>query len=512
MLDPAALEDAADLVGGVYSGIEALMLAHLVRVMLSGDKLDQTSYTALAVAAQTNTARLQAIIDSNRGRVDEAVRVTVETYLREADEADMARVGGDAIWPRQVQGTINGLATVLDRDNIDMVEGAKRAFLEASGRAVTQVNTGAMTTEQALHQAVRDLEGKGIDFIQYRNAETGAKTVRNHSDVAVRRHVRTQIAQDAGRMTEQRMDEQGIDLVEVSSHSGARPSHAAWQGRCYSRSGEKEIDGTVYRDFYSVTGYDTGAGLCGWNCRHSFGPYLHGTPRSYDPNPKSETGLDDEEIYRLTQKQRGIEREIRSAKRELRGEQAIYEHKKTPDNLANAQRAKDRLRSKQEKMRDLIETSNARCKPGTSVLHRNTRREWAGDMPTQMKAVMLRRKGDTHRWSVNGKKAVSKSLLNKVKKRVEKAGGQILDADTEWVAQLDEMHASAVSISDTIILKKDATTSDLLEEYRHFEQDRKGMFIDPNESEEIRSIRREIDAKQYLIRVKSRYKIPVNNV
>lgn len=381
MLDPAALEEAGDLVGGVYAGIEALMLDHLVRVMISGDKLDQTSYTALAVAAQTNTAALRRIVDANRGRIDEAVRVTVETYLREADEADVSRVGGEAIWPRQVQGTVDGLATVLERDNLDMVEGAKRAFLEASGRAVTQVNTGAMTTERALHQAVRDLEGKGIDFIQYKNAETGAKTVRNHSDVAVRRHVRTQIAQDAGRMTERRMDEQGIDLVEVSSHPGARPSHKAWQGRCYSRSGEKTIDGVTYPDFYSSTGYGTGAGLCGWNCRHSFGPYLHGTPHSYEPDPKSETGLDDEEIYRLTQRQHDIEREIRSAKREVRGAQIAHDREGTPESLTALNSAKSKLRSRQAKMRDLIESSNARCKDGTAVLHRNPRREWAGDMP-----------------------------------------------------------------------------------------------------------------------------------
>lgn len=29
----------------------------------------------------------------------------------------------------------------------------------------------------------------------------------------------------------------------------------------------------------SATGYGTGAGLCGWNCRHTFGPYIEGCPR-----------------------------------------------------------------------------------------------------------------------------------------------------------------------------------------------------------------------------------------
>ncbi len=35
----------------------------------------------------------------------------------------------------------------------------------------------------------------------------------------------------------------------------------------------------IYPDFVASTGYGTGAGLCGWNCRHSFGPYVEGAPR-----------------------------------------------------------------------------------------------------------------------------------------------------------------------------------------------------------------------------------------
>lgn len=175
--------------------------------------------------------------------------------------------------------------------------------------------------------------------------------------------------------------QQGVDLVEVTSHPGARPSHAEWQGRCYSRSGQKTIDGTVYPDFRSSTGYGTGPGLCGWNCRHSFGPYRHGAPHAYDPDPKSETGLPNDEVYALTQRQRAKERQIRSAKRELRGAQQVYGSDKSTESLAAVNAAKAKLRKRQSEMRDLVDTSNARCKPGTQVMHRNPKREWAGDMP-----------------------------------------------------------------------------------------------------------------------------------
>ncbi|MEG0072853.1 MAG: hypothetical protein RR692_06675, partial [Raoultibacter sp.] len=62
-------------------------------------------------------------------------------------------------------------------------------------------------TERALHRVVRTLERDGIDLISYRNTKTGVQTVRNKVDVAVRRHIRTQIAQDGARMTMGRLDD-----------------------------------------------------------------------------------------------------------------------------------------------------------------------------------------------------------------------------------------------------------------------------------------------------------------
>ena len=38
----------------------------------------------------------------------------------------------------------------------------------------------------------------------------------------------------------------------------------------YHRGGAADYLGQHYADFESATGYGTGAGLCGWNCRHTF--------------------------------------------------------------------------------------------------------------------------------------------------------------------------------------------------------------------------------------------------
>ena len=114
-------------------------------------------------------------------------------------------------------------------------------------------------------------------------------------------------------------DEMDSDLVETTAHSGARPSHARWQGQVFSRSGKSK----KVPDFRRATGYGTGPGLGGWNCRHSFHPYFEGMASTY--GAKELKKLEAKSItyngeklteYEASQRQRYIERQIRRWKRE----------------------------------------------------------------------------------------------------------------------------------------------------------------------------------------------------
>lgn len=382
MLSPDQIEEAGERVAAVYREIEARMLDHLARAMAEGWEKSPRTVTEAALLAQSKAEELRRMVEEFRPYIDAAVLEVVEECLEASDEDDVARAGGSPEWPAQIDATVRGMAEVLGRDNIQMAEGAKQAFLGASIEAVTRVNSGDADREAALHRAVRKLERDGIDVITYQDADTGRVTVRSKADVAVRRHVRTQIVQDAQRMTMARMERLGIDLVEVSSHSDSRPSHAEWQGQCYSLKGEQVIDGVRYPDFYlhCMSG-DLGDILGGVNCRHSYGPYRHGAPRMYEPDPQHPSGLPGAEVYELEQGQRYRERKIREAKRELRGARMLYDRDKSDANLAEYLKAKQKLQRRQEKMREYIGAANAKSRTGKSVLHRKPDREWAGDMP-----------------------------------------------------------------------------------------------------------------------------------
>ena len=127
-----------------------------------------------------------------------------------------------------------------------------------------------------------------------------------------------------------RMEEMDCEFVEVPAHEGARPTHAVWQGRVYHRGGAVVQDGERYEDFEAATGYGTGPGLCGWNCRHNFYPFYPGiSVRNYTDERLAE--LDARNIpyggglytrYEITQMQRALERRVRKYKRRYLAETA----------------------------------------------------------------------------------------------------------------------------------------------------------------------------------------------
>ena len=196
-------------------------------------------------------------------------------------------------------------------------------FTAAADRAWLQVASGAFDYQTAIRRAVNGLAAHmaGVTY------PTGHQDT---LEVAVRRAVLTGVNQTAGKLQIARMEEMNWAFVETSAHAGARPEHAKWQGRQFHRGGAVTYNGRHYPDFEKATGYGTGAGLCGWNCRHSF--------FAFDPD-LSEPAYTEEELaaldaknieykgklysrYEISQKQRALERKVRAAKKSYLAEDA----------------------------------------------------------------------------------------------------------------------------------------------------------------------------------------------
>ncbi len=201
--------------------------------------------------------------------------------------------------------------------NTTALESSKKAFTDAVNKAYLETSQGVYDYNTAIRKATKDLADKGIHGARYVSA-AGRETF-NHIDVAIRRAVLTTTKQVAHEMQLTRADEWGSDLVEVSSHLGARPSHALWQGQIYSLSGQSK----KYKPFVASTGYGDILGLGGVNCHHSFYPFFEGlSTREFYPVDEEKNKVQ----YESMQQQRKIERDIRKIKRRIIAAEAQGDH------------------------------------------------------------------------------------------------------------------------------------------------------------------------------------------
>ena len=221
---------------------------------------------------------------------------------------------------------------------------ASKQFSKILDQAYMQVISGAFDTETAIRNAIKALAEKGIESVRYPSGRV------DNIEVAVRRAIVTGINQTAGDMQLARAFDVDSKFVETTAHAGARPEHEVWQGKVFKLHGEEP----GYPNFYEATGYGTGPGLCGYNCRHNFSPFYPGlsTP-AYSDEMLAEYAAKDYLYngkkyteYEVSQMQRYYERARRRWKREYLMQEAA--------GLDTAE-SSVKMRSYMEKLKDLEE-------------------------------------------------------------------------------------------------------------------------------------------------------------
>lgn len=227
------------------------------------------------------------------GKLSDDTGAKIDRYFRSASFSQLLSKG-----LKSSKGQLRNLCN-------SMAAEANRQLSDAMDLAHLKVISGAFSYNDAIYSAVRSLADKGITRVEYPSGR------RDNADVCVRRAVLSSVNKSCCDIQLDLAKEIGSRYVEVSSHFGARPSHAQWQGQIYSIvKGDPK-----YPYFYDATGYGTGEGLGGWNCRHNFFPYFEGIDTPY--HTPDFTKNENDEYYALTQKQRGYERAVRDSKRQL---------------------------------------------------------------------------------------------------------------------------------------------------------------------------------------------------
>lgn len=336
MLPPSYLDAMPDAFVQLAQQVEDEILQDVARRIGKMGTLTETAAWQLWRYQQTEAVRENVVklLAKYSGKSEATIRRLLKEAATEAMEREDAiyyHYGLDPT-PFEESAALNNLLNAgarqtcgtwrnLTATTANTVSGAFERTLDV---AWGKVATGAFDYKTAVKQAVDSLADE-MPEITYPSGHTDSL------EVAARRAVLTGVNQTAGKLQEARMDEMNVEFVETSAHGGARPSHAEWQGRRFHRGGAVDYLGKHYPDFEQATGYGTGAGLCGWNCRHTFFAVF---PELGDPPTWTEESLQELNArnieyngklytqYEVNQMQRARERNVRKWKKRYLAESA----------------------------------------------------------------------------------------------------------------------------------------------------------------------------------------------
>lgn len=178
--------------------------------------------------------------------------------------------------------------------------------------ACMDIVTGAFDYNSVLRRVVTQLTNSGLRQIDYASGRA------NRVDVAARRAVMTGITQLTGHISDYNAKKLGTDYFEIAWHAGARPTHAVWQGKVWSRE-----------QLVTVCGLGTVTGLEGANCYHERYPFITGiSVRNWtdewleeqnrkENTPESFQGKE-YTLYEAKQRQRQMETAMRAQRQKVR--------------------------------------------------------------------------------------------------------------------------------------------------------------------------------------------------
>lgn len=387
-------------------------------------------------------------------------------------------------------------------------------YRDAVDRAVAAVQSGEEDYGSAIRRIMRQAGQSGL-----RMRPDGTRVVDYESgysrrlDSAVRmnvldgvRHLNQSIMEEVGRQF-------GANGVEISAHMDCAPDHLPYQGGQYSNAEFEDIQDGLGRPFGE------------WNCRHSWHPIILGlSSPAYTPEQLQEyRDYSTEEItigertktrYEWKQEMRRMETAVRQQKdtanlakaagddtlrRECQGKIVALNEKYT----ALAQQ----IGVKPEYDRGFVQGFRDVKIDANSTANQNSLTREKNNSTMSSSQSEMFRKIDSSRSDF---KFVSDERFERLTIEARKNGANIIRDDPEWNKHLAKENAAASTIGDTMIFRKDVTVSEVLEETRHFEQNRIGLNAD--KPHKLRMILNEIDARDYIFEYAAKYQVPRNEI
>lgn len=210
----------------------------------------------------------------------------------------------------KARDAFTSLVQSIVRDAGEMAE--KQSFLDTLGKHATAATVGAGSRQQAVRKCIREFNEKGIPaFVDKAGREW---TPEAYVNMAMRNTAR----QTAEEVQTARCKDFGVNLISIDSHSGARPKCAKDQGKIFDLNNgsgyTEDLKGKRIRYYsWNKSSYGDPDGILGINCGHHKWPFIPGVNiQRYFPTDDLDAN---NKLYKETQVQRALERDVRKQKR-----------------------------------------------------------------------------------------------------------------------------------------------------------------------------------------------------
>lgn len=250
---PELLDALPEELAELYRSLESQLLDEICSRLNLADRLNEVTVQSIralrshgisqqeierAIRRTTNisekklTELLDDVVERNQKYYSELIDITGVT----APQTIVSAVDVDAI-RRQTEETFRNITQSIAFlvDNGRTMLQPARAYQYVLDSAILEIQSGAVSYNQAIKRGVKQLADSGLKTVSYESGHT------DQVDVSIRRAVMSGVNALCQRYSEQSMEYLETDLVEVSAHIGARDidgpngweAHTKWQGKVF---------------------------------------------------------------------------------------------------------------------------------------------------------------------------------------------------------------------------------------------------------------------------------------
>lgn len=389
----------------LYTGLETDLIANIAEYLAAG-KIDsptaQWKIQMLAQLGALDKSNIKVITEYAGIAPDMLTEVLETAALSAVEELEpgfqkLARNGiinGTEVpiektmaraltsYQKQAKQSLNMVNTVMRykaksaaqkiiNDTAELAE--KQSFINTLNKATGKVVTGAESRQAAMRQCIKEMSEKGIPaFVDKLGREWSPEAYINMD-------IRTTANNVAHQAQFDRMKDYGVDLIEVSSHAGARPKCAEDQGKIFNRKNKDgyttDLHGRKIKYYsWKKSSYGEPNGILGINCGHHIYPFIPGISyQKYFPYDE----YDNQEQYKKVQGQRELERRVRKSKRECISLESVGD-------TEGLKKAKETLKTRQQALKQYCADNDLKYKPDRTAVV-NYKKSVAGFTPSDKK-------------------------------------------------------------------------------------------------------------------------------